>query len=138
MTTPRDAEQRRRFRDVYGRPRPAVYDAVEEKVLGAAWGANGYTTKAQADMLLARLELQPGQLLLDVGTGRGWPGLYLAARSGCRLLGTDIPVDALRSARNRAGMEAIAEHVALVAASGAAPPLRAGIVDGVVHTDVVC
>ena len=24
--------------------------------------------------------------LLDVGSGRGWPGLYLAGRTGCRVV----------------------------------------------------
>jgi len=41
-------------------------------------------------------------VLLDVGTGRGWPALYLAQRSGCSVVGTDLPLAALNKARRRA------------------------------------
>src|SRR5205807_6531345 len=54
--------------------------AVERIVIGGDWGANGYTTMAQADRLAEVLDLRPGKVLLDVGSGRGWPGLYLSRR----------------------------------------------------------
>ena len=111
---------------------------IEMRVIGAAWGANGYTTVAQADELGARLRLQPGETLLDVGTGRGWPGLYLASSSGCRVVGTDMPLDALRMAARRARHEHIGDRVGLVAAAGADQPFRDGSFDAVVLTDVLC
>ena len=54
------------------------------------YGANGYTTAAQANLLAQRLDLGPGKRLLDVGSGRGWPGLYLAASTGCTVVLTDL------------------------------------------------
>jgi methylase of polypeptide subunit release factors len=127
-----------RFSERYALPPAEVAAAIEERVIGAAWGANGYTTLVQADELGSRLALGPGRRLLDVGTGRGWPGLYLATRSGCTVVGTDMPVEALLVAACRARREGIEDRVGLVAAGGSRQPFRSGSFDAIVHTDVLC
>ena len=111
---------RAEFATRYAVPATDVVAGIERRVIGAAWGANGYTTLAQADELARRLGLSPASRVLDVGTGRGWPGVYFAARHGATVVGTDMPVDAL------------------VAAAGRHQPFRAGAFDAVVHTDVLC
>ena len=106
---------------------------------GAVWGVNGYTTLEQADEIGRRLNLGPGGRLLDVGTGRGWPGLHLAQTTGCTVVGTDMPIEGLAVAAQRARSEARAGlAVAVVAAAGAHQPFRAGSFDAVVLTDVLC
>lgn len=115
-----------------------VAATIEQRVIGAAWGANGYTTVQEVDELSRRLELRPGQLLLDVGTGRGWPGLYLAARTGCAVVGTDMPLDALRSSSARASREGLTGRAGVVAASGGEQPFLAESFDAIIHTDVLC
>ena len=70
-----------RFRQRYSQPVSAAAAAVEREAIGGNFGASGYTTVAQAEALAKRLELSPGVRLLDIGAGRGWPGLYLAAAS---------------------------------------------------------
>ena len=72
----------------------------------------------------------------DLGAGRGWPGLYLAQRSGCRVVATDIPLVALRIALARARAEALPAWA--VASSARALALRAEAFDAVVHADVLC
>jgi SAM-dependent methyltransferase len=47
------------------------------------------------------LALQPGQHLVDLGCGRGGPGLFLAATNGARLTGVDSSAVALDQARDR-------------------------------------
>lgn len=133
-----EKEARARFSERYAIRRPGVMREMEARVIGAAWGANGYTTLQQADELGRRLELGAGTRLLDVGTGRGWPGLYLAATTGCSLVGTDMPVEPLTDAAHRAGAEGIADRASFVAAGGAAQPFRARSFDAVVLTDVLC
>jgi cyclopropane fatty-acyl-phospholipid synthase-like methyltransferase len=91
----------------------------------------------QADHLAAVLRLGPGVRLLDLGAGRGWPGLYLASRSGCDVVLTDVPLEGLRRAMARAAEEATAQATAVVS-SARALPFRAGRFDAVVHTDVLC
>lgn len=126
------------FKWRYAIDRPTVAAEMEARVLGASWGANGYTTVGQADELGRRLGLGPGMQLLDMGTGRGWPGLYLAVTTGCSVVGTDMPVDALAAATRRARREGIADRVGVVAAIGGAQPFRPRSFDAVVLTDVLC
>jgi methylase of polypeptide subunit release factors len=129
---------RSQFGERYAVPTGDANDRIERSVIGAVWGANGYTTIDQADELGRQLDLAPGRRLLDVGTGRGWPGVYLAARTGCLLFGTDMPLGALALAARRARVEGIDDRVALVAAGGADQPFRRGSFDAIVHTDVLC
>jgi 2-polyprenyl-3-methyl-5-hydroxy-6-metoxy-1,4-benzoquinol methylase len=129
---------RTHFEERYAVPIGDVNVRIEREVIGAAWGANGYTTLGQADELGGRIALGPGRRLLDVGTGRGWPGLYLTARTCCTLVATDMPFDPLAVAARRASAEGIADRVTLAAAAGADQPFRAGSFDAIIHTDVLC
>ena len=53
--------------------------ATEREALGSDFGANGYTTRAQADEFVDVLSLEPDRVLLDLG-------------SGCRQPAVDLPV----------------------------------------------
>jgi 2-polyprenyl-3-methyl-5-hydroxy-6-metoxy-1,4-benzoquinol methylase len=142
VTTRDERGARDRFRQTYAVPTSELTAAIERRVLGApaAWGANGYTTVQQADELGQRLALAHGDRLLDVGTGRGWPGLYLATTTGCSVVGTDLPVEGLVAATTRAHEEGLAGRAALVAASAAHLPFAVSTAafDAVVLTDVLC
>ena len=133
-----EREARTQFAERYAIQTGDVNARIERSVIGAVWGANGYTTLDQADELGRQLRLAPGKRLLDVGTGRGWPGLYLAKQTGCALTGTDMPLNALATARSRARIEGIEDRVAVVVAGGAEQPFRRGSFDGIVLTDVLC
>jgi ubiquinone/menaquinone biosynthesis C-methylase UbiE len=74
----------------------------------------------------------------SLGTGRGWPGLYLAATTGCQVVLTDLPLEGLRVAANRAAREGLAARTGVVAAAASALPFQAGSFDAVIHTDVLC
>jgi len=126
------------FSDRYGRPASDATRELERLVIGGDFGANGYTTMAQADLLAAVLDLRGGQRLLDVGSGRGWPGLYLAKVTGCTTVLTDIPEQGLRIARDRAALEGVAERTAAVVASARRLPFEPQSFEAIVHTDVLC
>ena len=138
MSTRDEREARTKFSERYAIATGDANARIEHDVIGAVWGANGYTTVDQADELARRLRLGPGSRLLDVGTGRGWPGVYFAARTGCAMVGTDMPLAALAFAARRARHENVDDRVGLVAAAGADQPFRPGSFDAVVHTDVLC
>jgi 2-polyprenyl-3-methyl-5-hydroxy-6-metoxy-1,4-benzoquinol methylase len=138
VTVNDELQARALFDERYGIALPPVARQIERRVIGGDWGANGYTTIAQADALARALGLSAADRLLDLGTGRGWPGLYLAARTGCRVVVTDLPLEGMRVAADRATAEGLAAHAAMVVAAASGLPFRAGSFDAVVHTDVLC
>ncbi|MBK5332901.1 MAG: class I SAM-dependent methyltransferase [Ilumatobacteraceae bacterium] len=138
MAARQEKEANARFSQRYGEARGDVVRAIELAVIGGDWGANGYTTIAQADQLAAILELGTGSLVLDIGAGRGWPGLYIAARTGCSVVMTDVPVEGLVSARERGQREGLDDRTWPVNASARDAPFRVETFDAVVHTDVLC
>jgi ubiquinone/menaquinone biosynthesis C-methylase UbiE len=75
---------------------------------------------------------------LDVGTGRGWPGLHLAARSGCQVVLADLPLEGLRVAAARAQAEGLAARASGVVTAASGLPFHQGSFDAIVHTDVLC
>lgn len=111
---------------------------VEQVVLGSDYGATSYTTIRQAADLAERLQLGPGVLLLDLGAGSGWPGLYLAARTGCRVVLADRPEEGLRIAQQRALKDGLADRCGFVRSSGDQLPFRSQVFDAITHTDVFC
>lgn len=111
---------------------------VERVVLGSDYGATSYTTIRQAAELAERLELRQGVSLLDLGAGSGWPGLYLAALTGCRVVLADRPEEGLRIAQQRALEDGLADRCGFVLSSGDQLPFRRQVFDAITHTDVFC
>jgi SAM-dependent methyltransferase len=138
MATISEREIANRFAEHYRAAEAGVARQIELAVIGGDWGANGYTSSAQAGLLARVLELGPGARLLDLGAGRGWPGLYLAASTGCEVVLADVPVEGLVSAMARAGREQLPGRVVAVAASARRLPFRPAVFDAIVHTDVLC
>lgn len=132
-----EREKRAEFGERYMLGQSGMLDGIERAVIGADWGANGYTTIAQADELAQRLELDASKRLLDIGTGQGWPGLFLAKKSGCEVVVTDLPIEGLPRAVIRAEQEQIRAMGAVVC-SARRLPFGDRSFDAVCHTDVLC
>ena len=116
---------------------PVMRD-IERSVRGSDYGATSWTTRAQAEQTVARLGLAPGMRLLEIGTGSGWPALFLAGLSGCDAVLTDLPLAGLHIAKARAVSDGIARRVDVAAADGAALPFADHAFDRVHHADVLC
>ena len=114
-----------------------ILDDIERRVIGEVWGASGYTTVAEALRILGRLDLRPETRLLDIGSGFGWPGLFLARESGCEVIVTDMPTEGLEISATRANAENV-KLLGAVACSGRYLPFADGSFDAIVHTDVLC
>lgn len=126
------------FQKKYSRSRTQAAHQVERAVLGHEVGLNGYTTVEQAEELCDYLNLTVNNHLLDVGGGRGWPGLHIAQESTCGLASTDIPLDALREAKVNVEARGLQADTEVIAADGRALPFRSECFDGIVHADVFC
>lgn len=130
-------EVQQRFRDWYGREADVLTE-IELEVIGADYGASGYTTRRQVDELARWLELGPGDCLLDIGAGRGWPGLYLASETDCSVVVTDLPYEGLLIARRRAHADGLDPRAQFAMASATDLPFPSESFDAIVHTDVLC
>ena len=51
---------------------------------------------------------------------------------------TDLPLEGLRVAANRAASEGLTARTGVVASAASGLPFRAGSFDAVIHTDVLC
>jgi methylase of polypeptide subunit release factors len=137
MTKDGERETVERFAERYRVEQTETTRQIELAVIGGDWGANGYTTGGQADRLGRELKLAPDTTLLDLGAGRGWPGLYLASTTGCTVVLADVPIEGLLTACARARDESLAERAVAVVASARQLPLRPESFDAIAHTDVL-
>ena len=133
-----EADLQQTYADRYRRSLVEAGTVAEREALGSDYGASGYTTLAQADALVEQLALGPGSRLLDVGSGCGYPGLRLAARSGCDVVVADLTVPGMLQASRRAATDGMSARAAAVVASARHLPFRPDSFDAIVHADVLC
>ena len=115
----------------YAATRARAGRRLEEAALGQSVGLNGYTTVTQAQTLCDHLNLKATATLLEVGAGQGWPGSHIARTTGCRLVSSDIPWDALLTVK-------LQNQSAVVNTRGETLPFRADSFNAIVHADVIC
>lgn len=136
--TPERQAVLKRFSKKYGFLQTEVMREIERSVCGCDYGATSWTTLAEARIIRDMLALEPGDRLLDVGSGSGWPGIYLAEHSGCDIAMTDLPLGALRIALDRAKADKIGGASFASVADAAALPFRSALFDAIFHSDVLC
>ena len=83
------------------------------------------------------LALSPGQTLVDLGCGRGGPGLWLAQSQGVSLIGVDFSAVAVQQASDRAALFGLADRARFVVGDLAATGLPAATADAVVSIDAL-
>ena len=133
-----NADDPERFAERYSVSSNSAQMATEFDALGSDYQANGYTTLDQANHMSALLDLAPGKILVDLGAGCGWPGLYMAKRTGCAIISIDPVAEGSAIAGARIGADRLAPPSAAVQGDALAIPLRSRSVDAIVHGDVLC
>jgi SAM-dependent methyltransferase len=90
--------------------RSGLRDQIARRALGlpSDMDASGLLPWAAVTEVAAALNLAPGQLLVDLGCGRGGYGLEIARQTGARLLGLDFSPVAVTAAASRAASADIA------------------------------
>jgi ubiquinone/menaquinone biosynthesis C-methylase UbiE len=127
-----------RFAQQYRQAQKQVMLEIERHVCGCDYGSTSWTTQDEAERALRLLELGADKRLLDLGAGSGWPGLYLAQKSGCDVTLVDIPVEGLRIAARRAAADQLSGEVWVLVSDGAMLPFKSGAFDAIGHSDVLC
>jgi SAM-dependent methyltransferase len=134
---PRNADFFNRWYAEMGRS--ARRDEIARRALGlpSDMDASGVLPWAALAEIAAALNLAPGQLLVDVGCGRGGYGLEIARQTGARLLGLDFSPVAVAAARDRAASGDIAGRAAFFVGDMTAIGVGTGIADAVVCIDTI-
>jgi ubiquinone/menaquinone biosynthesis C-methylase UbiE len=83
------------------------------------------------------LALAPGETLVDLGCGRGGPGLWLTRLAGACLLGVDFSAVAVRQAGRRARLFGLDAAARFVVGDLAATGLADAVADAVVSVDAL-
>jgi ubiquinone/menaquinone biosynthesis C-methylase UbiE len=83
------------------------------------------------------LALSPAQTLVDLGCGRGGPGLWLAKSQGVSLIGVDFSTVAVQQANDRAALFGLADTARFVVGDLAATGLPDATADAVVSIDAL-
>ena len=81
------------------------------------------------------LDLSPGQALVDLGCGRGGPGLWLAREAGAWLTGVDFSPVAVSQAAHRAALFGLAGRARFVVGDLARTGLPDDSADAAVSVD---
>lgn len=131
-----EAELIDRFREYYLATDSNVLRELELRTLGAAYGGNGYTDIHQAKRFMALLGVGEGDTVLELGSGAGWPGLYIARETRSKVVLSDVPWEGVAWGCHRGHAEMIS--VDAVACLATKIPFRDGSFEGVTHSDVMC
>ncbi len=126
------------FQERYAAPHSDVALRIEQEVFGHSSGVDGFTTLEEADALARVLDLGSRSTVLDLGAGRGWLASHIAEASGCRVVSSDIPTDALLESNQRFSAQGLIGRATTVAADARALPFRRQGIDAAVHSDVFC
>ncbi len=115
-----------------------VFLDIESEVLGCDYGGTSWTDRKEAERFADLLSLRPGVRALEIGAGSGWPGIYLARRTGCDVTLSDLPREGLRIAQRRAAAEELGARCQVVVADGARLPFPSSCFEALYHCDVLC
>ena len=115
-----------------------AWNRLEEAAFGVAMGSNGYTIQEEAEKILHAVTARANGRILDMGTGRGWPGRMIARETGRHVVAMDVPVDGLRHARDAFAEEGVSERSHVCAGSASELPFADRSFAAISHADVFC
>jgi len=114
-------------------------EAVRRETYGEDLGQTSWMTAPEWLRFADRLGIGAASDVLEVASGSGGPGVYLAAKRGCRLTGIDINEHGVRNANALAAARGLAERVRFQAADASEPlPFGDDRFDAILCNDAVC
>lgn len=125
FATPASAVTQRVWREVYGSEYP---DGVEPY---------SHVSRSELARFCVDVDVDGKDRLVDIGCGRGGPGLWVAAHTGASLIGVDIAASALKASEQRASALGLAHRSKYLLGSFDALPLESGSADAVMSVDAL-
>jgi ubiquinone/menaquinone biosynthesis C-methylase UbiE len=100
------------------------HSSTLRQIYQATWGENypealepcGWSTWTELRAMVAFLHQAPGQRLLDIGCGRGGPGLWIAQQLRACLVGIDLSQQAIAAARAQVQRQGESIHASYLVA----------------------
>jgi SAM-dependent methyltransferase len=130
-----------RFEQTFTGPASAVRARIWQQVYGAeypSWADPfSYVSVTELRRFAHELHTAHGQCLVDIGCGRGGPGLWVAAATGARLIGIDLDEAALTAARQRADQAGMAGRASFRRGSFSGTGLPDGSAQAVMSIDAL-
>jgi SAM-dependent methyltransferase len=127
------------FNETFRAPASAVMSDVWAQVLGdehmPGLDAYSYVTASELRRIAEAVRVGPGDMLADLGCGRGGPGLWVAGETGARLVGIDLAATAVAEAEGRARELGLAERAAFRVGTFEDLPLDDGELDAAMSVD---
>tara|TARA_Y100000588_G_scaffold270929_1_gene286595 strand:- start:3404 stop:4237 length:834 start_codon:yes stop_codon:yes gene_type:complete len=133
-----EKSQRARLNDLYQVGQTPLMLSIERSVCGCDYGATSWTTRAEVEQMISLLQLGQHAVLLDLGSGAGWPALYLSKLTGCDVVLVDLPIEGLHIARKRALQDNDPGSCWVAVADAAELPFAAASFDALCHSDLLC
>lgn len=129
------------FREAFSQPASAVMARVWATVLGDEYPAElapySYTSRSELARIATELKTGSGDLLVDIGSGRGGPGLWVAASTGADYLAVDISTTGLAEVTARAAQVGLADRVRVAEGSFEELPLADSEASAVMSIDAL-
>ena len=124
------------FDTVYGHFTEDVLARVRRRTFGHDIGQNSWITVDEYDRFLQKLQLRPGDHLLEVASGSGGPSVHAARTTGCRVTGIDAHAAAVATAERHATDLALTDRVRFQVADATSPlPFPDATFDALVCVD---
>jgi ubiquinone/menaquinone biosynthesis C-methylase UbiE len=124
--------------EFYAQPETEIQHQIDQSVCGCGYYGSSWMNAGEATDLAGIMNLDASRHLLDIGSGAGWPALYQAEKTGCRITLTDISVEGLRAADRKATADGLGHRCHTVHTSAERLPFRSASFDAIGHADVLC
>jgi ubiquinone/menaquinone biosynthesis C-methylase UbiE len=133
---------RREFDQVYeALPRSPTVERVSAEVYADDYSPElesySFVTLTDLRQMAAALQIGPGSRFLDVGCGRGGPGLWLSRHTGAALTGIDYSWVGIAHAERRAVRFEVSERARFVACDAAAVAIGDRTHDAAISVDAL-
>jgi ubiquinone/menaquinone biosynthesis C-methylase UbiE len=129
------------FEEGFAAPASAVHRRVSRAAFGSEYPDGveplSFVSRTELRRFCTEVMVDRKGHLVDVGCGRGGPGLWVAAHTGARLTGVDIAASALAAAQQRARALGLAAQAEFVRGTFESIPLGGDSVDAVMSIDAL-